>query len=177
MAGRKLKGAPETEETWVDRVTIAKYFGCNLATVNKWRDLGMPYDDEKGYPVSQCFSWRIKKAEQDAIAKATPEDMKEAKLAKAWADAKKAEYELATMMGELITVQDAAAGYVKHVGAIRNVVKANEGKHTLKIHGKKTLPETQEAISTMFDEMISEIDTVLEGITNDTTSKILDKSK
>lgn len=161
MAGRKLK-QPDGEDIYVDRATILKYFACNTATINKWRNEGMPWSEEKGYPVAQCFRWYLEREVAKRVDDITPEETKEIRTAIEREKLRQAEITTADMEGKTMLVDDGRRIMVTYLTRLRSAIKAAEGTYTTRIHGQKSLADTQKALSTAFDAILKEFDAVIE---------------
>ena len=103
--------------------------------VSAWKAAGAPFGADRRILFADFLAWRESLVEAKAAAKAAPTTEDEAKARKAAAEAQIKELDLAKMLGQLVTVADAAAGFAAQCAELRAAVVAMPGRYAAECVG------------------------------------------
>lgn len=146
------------------RQELADRFGVDVRTVTNWVQDGMPQRKRSGvavYSWSDCYRWREQRIRDDERATrhaggntSRKEQMAEARLRVALAEAEQAELDLAERRGQLVTVDFMVAELERITDALRGKLLALPPTWAAQLASKTGIVEIQLSLQDLVNELM-----------------------
>jgi phage terminase Nu1 subunit (DNA packaging protein) len=112
------------------------------------------------FPVERCFDWYVHYKQEEALQRAgpkAPDNLADAELRKAIADAAIAELKLANLRNEVVPKEAYRAELRRILGKVRATVVSMPGRHASRVVGLDALPQAVLRLRAIADDLLSEL--------------------
>lgn len=158
-AAKRQEGDDDQVDTTDEEVTtenLSRAFGVDVRTIQRLAAEGMPRRARGKFPRNAAFQWYLQREREAARGSKGLNDLDLARQRKTVAEARKAELELATIEGQVITMDLHQKRLRERLETVAGAIKAN-GRYHADVKAAITDEAADRLLQRMGDEQLAEL--------------------